>query len=144
MAYRILVVCLGNICRSPTAEVVLRDRARAAGLDVEVDSAGTSGWHLGEPPHRPMIATARQSGYDLSPLRARQVSEQDFFAFDLILVADRNNLRDVELRRPAGNNTPVRLLADDADVPDPYYTGDYIGALQIIEEAADKLIAQLQ
>ena len=149
MTQSILIVCLGNICRSPTAEAVLRDKARARGLDLEIDSAGTGDWHLGEPPHPPMIAAARQAGYDLSPLRARQIGPEDFSRFDLILAADAKNLRDIEALRPAGDDTPVRLFAPHAgsgeeEIPDPYYTGDYAGALALVERAADGLLDQLQ
>ena len=129
---RILAVCLGNICRSPSAEAVLRARAEAAGLRAEAIRAG------------------KARGYDLSPLRARKVTADDFTRFDLILAMDRANLSNLEAMRPAGNATPVRLFLDYApdagvaEVPDPYYTGDFDGALDLIEIAADGLIAQLQ
>lgn len=147
---RILAVCLGNICRSPSAEAVLRARAEAAGLRAEIDSAGTGSWHLGDPPYGPAIRAGKARGYDLSPLRARKVTADDFTRFDLILAMDRANLSNLEAMRPAGNATPVRLFLDYApdagvaEVPDPYYTGDFDGALDLIEIAADGLIAQLQ
>lgn len=141
---RILCVCLGNICRSPTAEAVLRDRARARGVAVSVDSAGTGDWHVGDPPYSPAIRAAARRGYDLSPLRARQVAQADFGAFDLILAMDRMNLADLERIRPAGDETPVRLFAEEMDVPDPYYTGDFEGALDLVERAAEALVDQLQ
>ena len=147
---RILAVCLGNICRSPSAEAVLRARADAAGVSVEVDSAGTGAWHLGDPPYGPAIAAGAERGYDLGPLRARKITSTDFSAFDLILAMDRSNLENVERLRPPGNETPVHLFLDYApeagtdEVPDPYYTGDFEGALDLIEMAADGLIAQLQ
>ena len=149
MTKRILFVCLGNICRSPTAEIVLRAKAAEAGLHLEVDSAGTGDWHIGEPPHPPMIEAARARGYDMSTLRARQVGGVDFDRFDLILVADETNLRDVEALRPAGDTTPVELFApyaggDERSIPDPYYTGDFGGALLLVERAAKGLVAQLQ
>lgn len=149
MTMRILFVCLGNICRSPAAEVVLRAKAAEAGLDLVIESAGTGDWHVGEPPHPPMIHAARARGYDMSDLRGRQVSGADFDRFDLILVADEANLRDVEALRPEGDATPVRLFApyaggDERAIPDPYYTGDFDGALQQVERAAAGLIAQLQ
>ena len=146
---RLLIVCLGNICRSPTAEAVLRAKANARGIEIEVDSAGTGDWHVGDPPYGPMIEAAKARGYDLSPLRARQVAPEDFDSFDLILVADHQNLCDVEALRPAGNHTAVRLLAPYAEgvleeVPDPYHTRDFDGALDLIERAADGVLAQLQ
>ena len=146
---RILIVCLGNICRSPTAEAVLQAKADARGLDWRVDSAGTGNWHIGKPPYGPMIAAADAAGYDLTPLRARQVKAGDFAKFDAIFVADRQNQRDVEMLRPKGSQTPVHLLAPYAgtgtqDVPDPYYTRDFDGALRLIERAADGVLDQLQ
>ncbi len=149
MIRRILVVCLGNICRSPTAEAVLRRKAEAAGLDLEIDSAGTGDWHRGEPPHPPMVAAAGRAGYDLTGLRARQIGAADFGRFDLILAADEDNLADIERLRPDGDATPVRLFATHAgdgsrSIPDPYYTKDFAAALEQIERAADGLLAQLQ
>ncbi len=145
----ILIVCLGNICRSPTAEAVLRARLAAAGLDIEVDSAGTGDWHVGEAPHVEMTEAAAAKDYDIAALRARQIAPADFARFDLILAADPSNLRDIEAIRPAGNTTPVMLFAplsgsgQDA-IPDPYFTGDFAGALALVEAACDGLIAQLQ
>ena len=138
---RILCVCLGNICRSPTAEVVLR----AALPALEVDSAGTGGWHIGKPPYGPMQAAARARGYDLSPLRARQVSRADFDTFDLILAMDRDNLADLRAMAPEGG-ARLALFLDPLggdDVPDPYYTRDFDGALRLIEQAAKAWAARL-
>ncbi|WP_347310591.1 low molecular weight protein-tyrosine-phosphatase [Defluviimonas sp. SAOS-178_SWC] len=146
---RILFVCLGNICRSPAAEAVFAVRARAAGLAVGVDSAGTSDWEAGKPPYPPMIAAAAARGYDLSPLRARQARPADFAAFDLILAMDRANLSALQAIRPAGNATPLRLFLDGVagiaarEVPDPYYTRDFDAALDLIEAGADALVARL-
>jgi len=140
MTRRILFVCLGNICRSPSAEGILR--AMAGGRDLEIDSAGTSSWHLGEPPCPQMVEAARRRGYDISGLRARQITLRDFGAFDLILGMDAENIADIEALRPAGNQTEVRLLTDFAPetgadhIPDAYYTHDYDGALDLIEACA--------
>jgi len=145
----ILFVCLGNICRSPTAEQVVRQKADAAGCALTLESAGTAGWHVGKPPHPPMIATAGARGYDLSALRARQFAREDFEAFDLIVTMDGDNLRNVEALRPEGSETPVRAFMSYApqtgiaDVPDPYYTDGYEETLELIELAADGLIAEL-
>ncbi|WP_171100250.1 low molecular weight protein-tyrosine-phosphatase [Ruegeria sp. HKCCD7255] len=146
MTHRILFVCLGNICRSPAAEGVFR-----AGTPHHVtDSAGTSGWHIGDPPYEPMQQAARARGFDLSDLRARQFEPADFDRFDLIIAMDDNNLNDIEALRPRENETPVRLFTDFAPqtgadhVPDPYYTRDFDGALDLIEAAADGLIAHLK
>ncbi len=139
---RILFVCLGNICRSPAAEGVVRALAPA----LELDSCGTGGWHVGEAPYAPMQEAARARGYDLSALRARQVSADDFARFDLILYMDGQNLREVEAMRPKGAEVPVRLFTDfvetgETAVPDPYYTRDFDGALDLIERCARGLIS---
>lgn len=150
MTTRILFVCLGNICRSPSAEGVFRDMARDAGLAAETDSAGTSGWHIGDPPYGPAVKAAARRGYDLSMLRARQLSRADFARFDHIVVMDRDNLTNTEALRPADSHTPVTLFLSHAqgdmpeEVPDPYYTRDFDGALDLIEAASRGLIAQLQ
>ena len=146
---RILFVCLGNICRSPAAEGVFRTIAARKGLDVTLDSAGTSGWHIGNPPYGPMQDAARLRGYDLSSLRARQFVPDDFGRFDLILGMDAANIRDMEAQRPGGADTRVQLFLDYADtgrsdVPDPYYTRNFNEALELIEAAAEGLARQLE
>lgn len=141
MTTRILFVCLGNICRSPAAEGVARHLLPG----LEIDSAGTSDWHVGEPPYGPMQAAAGARGFDLTRLRARQFHPGDFDRFDLILAMDADNLDTVEALRPAGSETTVRLFTDYAPetgtdhVPDPYYTRDFDGALDLIEAAAKGL-----
>lgn len=117
--------------------------------DLTLDSAGTGDWHVGAPPHPPMQRAAAQRGYDLGALRARQMTANDFDAFDLILAMDAQNLATLEGLRPAGNHTPARLLMDYAPdtghsyVPDPYYTGDYDLAIDLIETATRALDARL-
>ena len=135
---RLVFVCLGNICRSPAAEGVMRQLAP----DLTVDSAGTGGWHVGDAPYGPMQDAAQVRGIDLSSLRARQFVAADFTRFDLIIAMDRQNQSDVERLRPEDNQTPVRLMAEK-DVPDPYYTRDFGGALTIIENAARRLLADI-
>ncbi|MDT8326297.1 MAG: low molecular weight protein-tyrosine-phosphatase [Roseovarius sp.] len=145
MTSAILFVCLGNICRSPAAEGVFR----ALAPNVHTDSAGTGGWHVGEPPYGAMQDAARARGVDLSDLRARQFRADDFTRFDLIIAMDGQNLRDIEALRPDGNTTPLRLFTDYAPdagmdhVPDPYYTRDFDGTLDLIEAAARGLLATL-
>ena len=145
MITRVLFVCLGNICRSPVAEGVFR----ALAPDIPCDSAGTGGWHIGEPPYAPMQAAAHARGYTLAGLRARQFKADDFDRFDLIIAMESANLRDIEALRPGGNFTPVRLFTqympntDLSDVPDPYYTRDFDLALDLIEAAAKGLSAAL-
>lgn len=141
MARRILCVCLGNICRSPTAEAVLRARLPEA----EIDSAGTGGWHIGDAPYGPAAQAAAARGYDLTPQRARQVRQTDFDDFDLILAMDGANLADLQALAPPGSHADLALFCapiGGGDVPDPYYTRDFDGALDLIEEAANAWAAQ--
>lgn len=139
----ILFVCLGNICRSPTAEAVFRTHAP----DIRCDSAGTAHWHIGKPPYAPMQEAARANGVDMSDLRARQFTRTDFGSFDQIFGMDARNLEDIELMRPAGSTTPVRNLASlvgREDVPDPYFTRDFDAAFDIVTRAIRALVAELQ
>jgi len=133
----VLFVCLGNICRSPAAEGVVRHLVPGLILD----SAGTGSWHIGAAPYGPMQAVARRRGYDLSGLRARQVQAGDFDRFDLIVAMDGQNRADLETLRPPGNATPITLFtdygpADGSAVPDPYFTRDFEGCLDLIETCA--------
>ena len=146
---RILFVCLGNICRSPTAEAVFRDMAAAQGLAVRTDSAGTGDWHIGHPPDPRATAEAARRGHDISTLRARQITPADFDRFDLILAMDRSNQRDIEALRPTGNSTPVRLFLDytgqpGTDVPDPYMVGGFDRTFDLLESASRGLLAALR
>ena len=130
MSHRVLFVCLGNICRSPLAEAAFRAEAQGLGLNVEADSAGTGGWHAGEPPDRRAIAAARRNDIDISHLRARQVTASDFERFDHIVALDGENLADLAAIRPAGSRARLSLLLDHAAgregqaVADPYHGGD--------------------
>jgi protein-tyrosine phosphatase len=151
---RILFVCLGNICRSPTAEGVFRDLVHKAapGLEVEIDSAGTAGYHIGTAPDPRSQSAALRRGIDISDLRARQITRGDFAKFDLILAMDRDNLRDLEAKSPADARAKMRLFLDYApqtgrtEVPDPYYGGaaDFELVLDLCTAAARGLIAALQ
>ena len=150
---RVLFVCLGNICRSPTAEGVFRQRLSAAGLasQVSVDSAGTGDWHVGKAPDRRTTLAAQRRSYDLSSLRARQFVVEDFQRFDLILAMDTSNLRDVQALRPANATAEADLflrryqLALD-EVPDPYYGGEdgFEQVLDLIEQASDALLDEVR
>ena len=130
MSVSILFVCLGNICRSPLAEGAFRAEAARLGLDAEVDSAGTGGWHAGEPPDRRAIDAAKRAGVDISGQRARKVAGADFDRFDHIFALDAENLADLERLRPAGSHARLALLLDHVPgregqgVVDPYYGGD--------------------
>ena len=153
MSSRILFVCLGNICRSPTAEGVFRHRAVQAGLtSLQVDSAGTAGWHVGKAPDPRTVAAAQRRGYDLSALRARQIQVSDFRNFDLVLAMDKQNLAELKSMAPKGVQASLGLFLDYAEsaafreVPDPYYGGDagFEQVLDLIEQASDGLIARLR
>ena len=130
MTVRILFVCLGNICRSPLAEAALRAEAERLGLDVEVDSAGTGDWHVGQPPDPRARAAAKRHGADADGLRARQVRASDFERFDHIIALDTANLRDLRAMKPAQSRAGLSLLLDHVPgregeaVADPYYGGD--------------------
>lgn len=151
---RILFVCLGNICRSPTAEVVFREVAsrEAPDLVLEIDSAGTAGYHVGEQPDRRTRQAAARRGYDLSALRARVVEADDFEHFDLILAMDRENLRALERRAPPQARARLRLFLEFApeagisEVPDPYYGGPngFEDVLDLIEAASRGLVEHLR
>ena len=141
---RVLLVCMGNICRSPTAEGVLRAEARRAGLAITFDSAGTENTHVGEPPDPRTIHAAQLRGYDLSNQRARQVHAEDFQTFDLILAADTLNLRELQRRCPPEHRSCLRLFLDNRALPDPYYgeDADFEKVLDLVEKQAVLLIKQ--
>ena len=151
---RLLVVCLGNICRSPVAEGVLRARIAGSTLAgrVELDSAGTGDWHVGEPPDRRAIANAASHGIDIAGLRARQLSASDYRRFDWLLCADRANLRDVRARAPADTHARIALLLDwagvedEGEIPDPDTGGasQFEHVYQLLDRAAAGAIARLR
>jgi protein-tyrosine phosphatase len=153
-AYKILMVCLGNICRSPTAEGVLRHllAAEAPELRIAVDSAGTGSYHIGEPPDPRSQQVALCRGIDLSSLRARQLAPADFARFDLILAMDRQNMRVLERMRPVGSRAQLALFLEyagepaPAEVPDPYdgNSRDFERVLDLISVASRRLIALLK
>lgn len=149
---KILFVCLGNICRSPTAEGVLRARALKNNLTgLHIDSAGTGDWHIGDPPDPRATQIALQRGYDIAHLRARQVTSADFARFTHILAMDRNNLSDLQTMAPDGHGAELRLFLDyagtpNSDVPDPYFGGadGFNPVLDLIEFACDGLLDSLK
>lgn len=151
MSLRILFVCMGNICRSPTAEGILRAKLDAAGLAdaVELDSAGTGDWHVGKAPDSRAIQAAAGRGYAIGDLRARQVAEDDFQRFDLILAMDQDNLAWLEQLRPDEGAVPELFLARQGlavdEVPDPYYGGaaGFERVLDLLESACDGLVAEV-
>lgn len=149
---RVLFVCLGNICRSPTAHGILQRLVDTSGLSqhIHIDSAGTGDWHIGKGPDQRTAAAALLRGYDLSPLRARQVAADDFERFDFILAMDLQNLRDLQQLRPQNFRGELSLFLNyggsaEREVPDPYY-GDGAGferVLDLVEDAAEGLLQAL-
>ena len=150
---RVLFVCLGNICRSPTAEVVFRAAAARAGLAnrIEIDSAGTGDWHVGNPPDYRATAHAARRGYDLRALRGRQVCADDFHRYDWILAMDRSVLDELQALRPPDFAGHLGLFLDlvpglgTRDVPDPYDKGPegFERVLDLVEEASEALTSRL-
>lgn len=148
----ILFVCLGNICRSPTAKAVFDWKLRQAGLSVETDSAGTIGYHAGSPPDPRAQHIASRWGLDISSERARVVTPADFTRFEAIFVMDRSNLGDMHALRPEGSTAHLDLvmsLAPDygiEEVPDPYYGGEdgFRRVIDMLEAAADRLVGELR
>jgi protein-tyrosine phosphatase len=149
----VLFVCLGNICRSPTAEGVFRQLVKEAGLAgrIEVDSAGTGDYHIGERPDPRACWAASRRGYDLTPLRARQVTVQDFHDFNYVFAMDEQNVRALQRIAPAEHADKVKLFTDFASngecgVPDPYVGGPqgFESVLDLVEDAAQGLLRHLR
>ena len=157
---KVLFVCLGNICRSPTAHGVLERKLAMVGLSdvVEVDSAGTAAWHIGKQPDIRSQEAARKRDYDLSHLRARQAISEDFLEFDYVLAMDNENLENLQKIVPSSDakttpelfleaySTPVLKANGLTEVPDPYYGGDkgFEAVLDMIEDACDQLILDIK
>lgn len=154
MTYRVLLVCMGNICRSPTAEGVLRQMIRMANLGdrIEVDSAGTHGYHVGEAPDTRTQRAAALRGYNLSQLRSRKVARQDLDYFDLVLAMDKNNLDNLQRMARPDQLQKIQLFMnyaqnfDDDEVPDPYYGlgHGFDLVLDMVEDASQGLITEIQ
>ena len=148
---KVLFVCLGNICRSPTAEAVFKARAKAAGLEVHIDSAGTSGWHVNEKPDPRSIEAGQARGYSSTGQSSRKVIRADFGNFDYILAMDADNLSELSDMCPDNHKNKLALFLDYApkgstrEVPDPYYGGEdgFDIVLDLIERASDGLIKDI-
>jgi protein-tyrosine phosphatase len=150
----ILFICMGNICRSPTAEAVFRHYVESAGLSdhIRIDSAGTHDYHVGDPPDARAQRAAKQRGYDMSDLRGRQVDEDDFRSFDYVLAMDRANLAILERITPRDSDTQARLFLEysrhhaEREVPDPYYGGTegFERVLDMIEDASQGLLQEIR
>lgn len=152
MEYKILMVCLGNICRSPMAEGILRKKIHEFNLPVITDSCGTGGWHVGEAPDERMQETGRQNGVPIDDLRARQFTVDDYDTFDFIYVMDTQNYRDVTaLARNEADKKKVKLLLDllhpglHQSVPDPYYGGQqgFQHVFDLLDEATDIIVKEI-
>ncbi|EDP58236.1 low molecular weight protein-tyrosine-phosphatase [Vibrio sp. AND4] len=147
---KLLVVCMGNICRSPTGEAVLKAKAKELGVEVKVDSAGTIGFHAGNPPDVRSMQAGEQRGYSFKGIRSRQVTVEEFERFDMVLAADRTNLADLLDICPVEHRHKVSLFLSHADleydeIPDPYYGGD-VGfelVLDLIEAASEVILRKL-
>lgn len=154
MTVSVLFVCLGNICRSPTAEAVFRERVIAAGLEekIRIDSAGTGDWHIGRAPDPRTREAAARRGYQMDSLRARQVGPQDFYEFDVVLAMDNANLADLQAMQPADVTVTLGRFLDYSsetsvsEVPDPYYGGEdgFDRVLDLIEGGAEGLLDALR
>lgn len=150
---KVLFVCMGNICRSPSAEGVFRHKVQAAGLgnEIEIDSAGTHAYHIGSPPDPRSQATAIKRDIDLSRLRGRRVTEKDFSHFDYVIAMDESNFHDLHEVCPAGYEDRIHMFlkfgsSEQSEVPDPYY-GSGNGfeiVLNLIDDASEGLLEHLQ
>jgi len=148
----VLFVCLGNICRSPTAEGVFRHLVETEGLagDIRTDSAGTGSWHIGQPPDGRAQGAARKRGIDIGDLRARQAKAYDFERFDYVLAMDSSNYRDLASMCPRDRRDRLHMFLDFApevgkrDVPDPYYEGGFDAVFDMVETASRGLLADIR
>lgn len=148
----VLFVCMGNICRSPSAEAVFRHKAKAQSITVEIDSAGTVGAHAKEKPDHRSLKAGEARGYSFDSIRSRKVTQSDFQDFDLILAMDQANYDDLVRIAPNGKADKVKLFLDfadnfeDVEVPDPYYGGarGFQYVLDLVEDASDGLLAKMR
>ncbi|WP_258872066.1 low molecular weight protein-tyrosine-phosphatase [Thalassotalea euphylliae] len=148
----IIFVCMGNICRSPTAEAVFRAKANQAGLDITIDSAGTIGAHVREKPDHRSQKAGMERGYSFEGIRSRKVASSDFEKFDLVLAMDNQNLQDLLTNSPTEHHHKIKLFLEFADnfeeteVPDPYYggAGGFKYVVDLIEDASDGLINRIR
>lgn len=147
---KILFVCLGNICRSPMAEGILRDLTLKAQLDWQIDSAGTGAWHIGEQPDRRAIMVCANRGIDIRPLRARQIHPSDLDQFDLILTMDEDNHAQVlSMSRHSEHKQKIKPMmafstAGNGSVPDPYFDGRFEAVFELLNEVCGRIVASMK
>ncbi len=146
---KILMVCLGNICRSPLAQGIMEDKIRKRGLDWHVDSSGTGAWHVGEKPDQRSINVAKENSIDITHQRARQFSKSDLDHFDVILTMDTSNYRNVLTHTDDSNKYKVKMIMnylypkENRSVPDPYYDGGFDYVYNLLDQACDRVIDNL-
>lgn len=149
---KVLFVCLGNICRSPTAEAVLRSLAETAKVALEIDSAGTAAYHIGKSPDGRSMAAAQKRDIHMAGLKARQVTKQDFYDFDYVFAMDKSNYADLSEMQPDDGRAKLVLFLDEYgskerdEVPDPYYGGDlgFEWVLDLLESACSDFLTRIQ
>lgn len=149
---KVLMVCLGNICRSPMAEGILRNKATTNGWEIEIDSAGTGDWHVGESPDERAVRFMKKKGIDISGLRARQIQQDDFYAFDLILAMDAENYTNVMRLKPNDGLASVEMAMNLSEpgkniaVPDPYFGGDegFANVFAMLDNALNSIETRLK
>lgn len=150
---KILMVCLGNICRSPMADGLMRKKVKDNNLDVVVDSAGTGDWHIGDQPDPRMMETAKRNGVPIDELRGRQFKVEDFDAFDRIIVMDKSNFDNVrKLSRDEKDTQKIEMFLDlthpgkDLEVPDPYFGGDegFQDVFDMLDAGTDMILKELK
>jgi protein-tyrosine phosphatase len=148
----VLFVCLGNICRSPMAEVVFKDKVKRAGLAdiIHVESRATSSWEHGNPTHPGTVKELARHGLSAKGIRSEQISEEDYLNYDLIIGMDQNNLRDLNRRKPEKSHAKIHLMLDvlhnpeKTEVPDPWYTGNFKETYELVDESSDLWLEKIQ